>query len=234
MLWPYSVLRTRTLSSTAELLIITIPDIFAFSPQIIQGADILSANRYCVFMPDFFKGSVASFEWFSLPHEETKKKIYAFVASAGDFDEAVSDAQEFVKAAGPQFKKWAVLGHCWGGKLAVRLSRAEVNETKRFSVSMQFHPAMLDGEDARNINVPHLLLASKDEEQHVEPFAAELSANPNTAGDKSGVQLFQKHSHGWMSARAQLSNDEDRDGYARGYQIASAFLKKHLSGETCS
>ena len=54
--------------STANKGIFIIYDIFSWSPQILQGADILSTSdknqQYQVFMPDFLDGKLAEKAWY--------------------------------------------------------------------------------------------------------------------------------------------------------------------------
>jgi hypothetical protein len=55
--------------SVASTAILYIFDIFGYSEQALQGADILSTgdagNQYQVFMPDFFAGTPADIAWYT-------------------------------------------------------------------------------------------------------------------------------------------------------------------------
>jgi hypothetical protein len=58
----------RTGPASAKHAILIIYDIFGFSPQTLQGADILSHaddehHQYQVFVPDWFRGSPADQSW---------------------------------------------------------------------------------------------------------------------------------------------------------------------------
>ncbi|KAL8643627.1 MAG: hypothetical protein Q9226_008229, partial [Calogaya cf. arnoldii] len=65
--------------STATSAIFIIYDIFGFSPQALQGADILAHadqhHQYQVFIPDFFKGKPLPLSVFPPDNEEKKKQM---------------------------------------------------------------------------------------------------------------------------------------------------------------
>lgn len=72
-----------------------------------------------------------------------------------------------------------------------------------FRASGQGHPTWLAAEDAEALTVPHLILASKDENQDdVKAFGAvEKPAGSET-------HLYPTMIHGWMGARAALDDEE--------------------------
>jgi len=81
---------------------------------------------------------------------------------------------------------------------------------------------MIDKADAEKITIPHLVLASKDEDPgQIREFEEGLK------GEKY-VETFGGMIHGWMSARGDLEDEEVRKEYERGYKTVLEFFEKHL------
>ncbi|KAL1965236.1 hypothetical protein VTN77DRAFT_5990 [Rasamsonia byssochlamydoides] len=216
-------------SATEAILIIY--DIFGFWPQTIQGADILATadalRKYRVFMPDFFEGSPADVAWYPPQTEEHKQKLSNFFQTRAQPPLTLSKIPGIVADADRQapggggggFKKWGIVGYCWGGKIA-NLTVAKDNRT--FKAAAQCHPAMLDPNDAKNVTVPIVVLASKDEKpDDVKAYKENLTV-PNH------VETFPTQIHGWMAARANLDDPEVRKEYERGYKTVLGFFHQHL------
>ncbi|KAL4963943.1 dienelactone hydrolase family protein [Aspergillus stella-maris] len=214
----------------ASKAILVIYDIFGFFPQTLQGADILSTSskqQYRVFMPDFFEGQPADISWFPPQTDEHKEKLGNFFNTKAAPQNTLSKIPGVVSEAnalapptakGGGFESWSILGYCWGGKIAVLSSGSE---NKTFKAAVQCHPAMLDPNDAKGINIPMALLASKDESpEDVSKFGQNL-------GVDNYVETFPSQIHGWMAARSDLENEEVKKEYERGYQTALGFLEKH-------
>lgn len=116
-------------------------DVFGFSPQAIQGADILAYAAeaqdrhpgYRVFVPDFFLGKTLARGVIPPDTEEKKKQLGEFFAGPAHPQETAKKVPELVKEiekgqAGTGIKKWGSLGMCWGGKV------------RDFSVFLSFFP----------------------------------------------------------------------------------------------
>ena len=112
--------------SSATSAIFIIHDIFGFSHQAIQGADILahadSSHQYRVFMPDFFHGKPLPLDTIPPDTDEKKKRLGDFFAGPASPSETAQLVPELVKKiAGTQegkgIQKWGSLGMCWGGKV---------------------------------------------------------------------------------------------------------------------
>lgn len=81
---------------------------------------------------------------------------------------------------------------------------------------------MVDPNDAPAIKIPLALLASKDEDvDAVAKFEAALTTPKH-------VETFSDQIHGWMAARADLSDERVASEYKRGYSVALKFLSEHL------
>jgi dienelactone hydrolase len=111
------------------------------------------------------------------------------------------------------FSAWAVLGYCWGAKVA---NLTLHNPDSAVKCGVMAHPAMLDPADAKDLRVPLALLASRDEDvEAVQLFKG------NPAGLEIRVETFGNMVHGWMAARADLEDEECLKEYQRGYKIVS-------------
>ncbi|KAJ5887410.1 hypothetical protein N7495_007451 [Penicillium taxi] len=173
-------------------------------------------------MPDFFEGNPADISWYPPTTDEHKEKLSNFFQTKAAPPNTLPKIPKVVEEAnklapGGAFQSWTILGHCWGGKIAV-LSAAQYNT---FKVSVQCHPAMVDPKDAESIKVPFCMLASKDEPaEDVTAFKANLQV-PNH------VETFSTQIHGWMAARSDLENPEVRKEYERGYKTVLDFLHQY-------
>lgn len=112
--------------SHATSAIFIIYDIFGFSSQALQGADILahadSTHQYQVFMPDFFLGKPLPISVFPPDTDEKKKRMgdfFAGPASPPDTAKKVPVLLKEIEKQATGIKKWASLGMCWGGKVRV-------------------------------------------------------------------------------------------------------------------
>ncbi|KAE8149906.1 dienelactone hydrolase family protein [Aspergillus avenaceus] len=209
--------------------ILLVYDIFGFFPQTLQGADILATSspirQYRVFMPDFFEGSPADISWYPPTTETHQEKLNTFFQTkAGPLNTlskipgVISDANKSA-SNGKGFAKWAIVGHCWGGKIA-SLSAGQGNTT--FQAAVQCHPAMVDPAEAKNVNVPMAMLASKDEpSEDVEAYRSGLQVPHH-------FETFSTQIHGWMAARSDLEDELVRKEYERGYAVVLSFLEQYF------
>ncbi|RYO74759.1 hypothetical protein DL766_009583 [Monosporascus sp. MC13-8B] len=206
--------------------IITIYDIFGYFPQTLQGADILATSdsnqKYRVFIPDWFDGKPFPLEKFPPDTPEKQKELGEFFQkySPPSVAAKVPNYLKAVQAKYPEIQSWAVMGFCWGGKVAALTVSAPNNA---FKAGIQAHPAMVDPSEADKIKVPFCMLASKDEKaEDVEKFEAGLTAAPKH------VEIFGDQVHGWMAARADLEDERVRSEYKRGYETVLKFLSKNM------
>lgn len=205
--------------------IISIYDIFGYFPQTLQGADILAtsddAQKYRVFIPDWFEGAPFPISKFPPDTPEKQKELGEFFGkySPPSVAAKVPEYLKAVAAKNPQIKSWALLGFCWGGKVVALVTSSPENP---FQAGIQVHPAMVDPTEAPKIKVPLCLLASKDEDaEDVKKYEAALP------GPKH-VETFGDQVHGWMAARADLEDDHVRAEYKRGYETVIKFLGQNL------
>ncbi|KAK8104124.1 uncharacterized protein PG998_011157, partial [Apiospora kogelbergensis] len=206
--------------------VLIIYDIFGYFPQTLQGADILSSSddhqKYKVVMPDWFKGEPCPIEWFPPTTEEKQKKLGGFFEKFPP-PSVAGKVPAYMKAAKekfPEVREWAILGHCWGGKVVSLVVSAPDNT---FKAGVECHPAMVEPEDAKKIKVPLCMLASKDEDvEDVKKFEANLT------GAAKHVETFGDQIHGWMAARSDLEDGRVKEEYIRGYETVLKFLSKNM------
>ncbi|EHY61240.1 hypothetical protein HRR81_009552 [Exophiala dermatitidis] len=217
-------------SSTGGILFIY--DVFGYTSQTLQGADILANSELesIVVVPDLFGGEYMKKEWYAEKTERNETQIKAFLSSKASIETAVqrllgkdgADAQEggllaSVKERYPSVTKWAVIGYCWGGKVAALVSGTGTP----FKVAVSTSPALLDPADAAKVVIPMAVLASKDEP------ADAVRAYGDALKVEKHVETWPQSVHGWMSSRADLSDPQQKREYQRGYKVAIDFIKQH-------
>jgi dienelactone hydrolase len=97
------------------------------------------------------------------------------------------------------------------------------SDSNPFSVAAECHPAMVDPKEAESIKIPLIMLASKEEpDDAVKEFEEKLKVTKH-------VETFKDQVHGWMAARADLSDERVKEEYTRGYKTVLDFFRKNWS-----
>ena len=73
--------------------------------------------------------------------------------------------------------------------------------------------------------MPHICLASPGEPQDVVAKYKEILSHPGKTGE---VETYSKMFHGWMGARAKLTDETNLKEYERGYKQIADFFAKYL------
>jgi dienelactone hydrolase len=219
-------------SRDANKAIIFIYDVFGPSPQALQGADRISQHLTgdcLVILPDFFRGQPLR------PDELSKAGEFlqgpgAFGPNADVLRQDVVPAilRKFPQLGEAQRPRLGAFGLCWGGKITVLAAvnvDTEPDGSSPFRVTGQGHPGRLDAEDAKKLDASHICLASKDEDKDVVAQYAEVLAS---SSPDSVVKTYERMFHGWMGARANLEDEENRQEYEKGYLEVAEFFSKHL------
>ncbi|KAK1499752.1 dienelactone hydrolase [Colletotrichum tamarilloi] len=208
----------------AKKAIVVTFDIFGFFPQTLQGADILAtsgAEKYRVFIPDWFAGEPCPIEWFPPDTEEKQKNLGGFFQKFPP-PKIAEQTPDYVKAIQSKYssiESFATIGYCWGGKVVSLVTSGDKNP---FKVAAEVHPAMVEPEDAKGIKIPLIMLASKDEpEEDVKKFEANLNVTKH-------VETFKDQIHGWMAARSDLEDSRVKEEYTRGYKTVLEFFGKNF------
>ena len=120
----------QTGPSSAKTAILIIYDIFGFSSQTFQGADILAHSddqhhQYQVFVPDFFYGKPAELSWYPPDTKEKGEKLGNFFSTSANpgnnAGKIPAVVKEITEKTGGTIEKWGALGMCWGGKAIFRI-----------------------------------------------------------------------------------------------------------------
>ncbi|KAI1158394.1 alpha/beta-hydrolase [Nemania serpens] len=204
--------------------LVSIFDIFGYFNQTLQGADILatadSQLKYKLFMPDWFDGYPVPAEWYPPDTEEKQQKLGEWFGKNSPADVAVAlvDYVKVLQTVNPSIQSWGLIGYCWGGKV-VELVTSQAS-TNPFSIAAACHPAMVDPAGAGEILVPYALLASREEPaETIKEFDSRLKVPHH-------VETFSDQVHGFMAARAELSDPRVKTEYARAYQVLLDFFRK--------
>ncbi|KGO40374.1 Dienelactone hydrolase [Penicillium expansum] len=202
--------------------VVLVYDIFGLYPQTKQGAALLAKELDClVIIPDFFNGEAANIEWVGMDTAEKRDNMMGFFANKASPEKNLATLYSVTnetKSLYATVEKWAVLGLCWGGKLA---ALASTDQTP-FVASGQTHPALLDIADARRMAIPHICLVSPDEPADI------LNPYKEALPDHSEFELYGTMFHGWMGARANLEDEKNLLEFTRGYKQVAAFFKRWL------
>lgn len=84
----------------------------------------------------------------------------------------------------------------------------------------------LDPADGAALTVPHICLASPDEPAEAVAELKEILSKP---GKEGHVETYARPMfHGWMGARANLSDEKNAREYERGYKQVAEFLLKYI------
>ena len=124
-----------------------------------------------------------------------------------------------IREAYPNITTWGMIGYCWGGK-CVSLIAGKPNTA--FKAAVQTSPAMVSPEDAEKVTIPMCMLASKEEP------ADDVKKYDEALKVKKHIETFDTQIHGFMSARADLSDDGVKKEYERGYKVALQWFHDHL------
>jgi dienelactone hydrolase len=166
--------------------IFVVYDVFGYYIQSLKGADILAYNydqqsdnagEFQVFMPDFFGDHPQDLQNFPPKTPKQFKAISDFMNGHGYPPKTVpliAPIMVDIQKMHPEIESWAILGFCWGGKIASLVCQ----EGTIFKAAAQCHPSLLDTEDAKKITVPMCILPSQDEVPKVRPHNLSL-LDPN-------------------------------------------------------
>ncbi|KAL1410188.1 hypothetical protein Q8F55_004193 [Vanrija albida] len=207
---------------TGKAVLITY-DVFGFTPQALQGADLIASAGYRVVIPDFLQGNYATPEMFSgtdAGNAARAKLFGGFPGVPSSQSDQIGAALDGLKALG--YASVGAAGFCWGWKAIVTAEK--VNEFAAISAA---HPSFVDVADADRIhNTPVLLLPSQGEDRATVDglYAALEKANPG----KNYIKWYPDAVHGFAAARADLSDEKQREAFHDAYVQFTNFFKATL------
>ena len=176
-------------------------------------------------MPDFFEGSPADISWYPPDTEDKKTKLGNFFQTRAPppntlprIPGILAEANKLSHSGKGFSGGWGIMGYCWGGKIASLCA----GKDSLFKAAVQCHPAMIDANDAAAVTIPMAMLPSMDEDVDTcEKYKANLKT-PHL------FEYYKDQIHGWMAARADLSDENVKKQYENGYKTALAFFHEHM------
>lgn len=146
-------------------------DVFGLFIQTIRGADILTtgypaanddAGPFKDSMPDFFGDNPSNITTFPTKMPAHLKFRITFLTGPAHPDKIVPLIMlimEEIKKAHPEIESWAILGFCWGGKIAALVFQ----EGSLFKAFRHCHPNLADTENTKKVTIPMMFLPSQHE-----------------------------------------------------------------------
>lgn len=183
-----------------------------------------------VVMPDFLGGGLPA-DSFPPDTPEKKKFLDDYLGENGPayvprVTKLANSTVESLKAANVHIEKIGGFGLCWGGKVSqictatwsarclmcilqvIILAGNEPGSLLR--ATAQGHPSFLAVEDVKSLRVPHLILASKDENADDVRACDEAKKSSGSA-----TFTYPTMHHGWMGARANLEDNENKEQFLK-------------------
>ena len=207
-----------------DKIVVMIYDIFGFHPNNFELADnIASARGWKVVIPDLLRGSAWPAVNFPPKTPAQSGAFAAFLTGPADAKKRVLDVKvliETIRAVEPE-ASFAVLGFCWGCKLAALCALA----IPRLKAITGAHPAFLNEEDGRLVKLPTLWLPTGDDDM------TEYQTGVLSGGNSQNVTVnenFRDMFHGFMAARGDWTNPKLREKASAGTQVIVGFLEKYF------
>ncbi|GAA96012.1 uncharacterized protein L969DRAFT_46880 [Mixia osmundae IAM 14324] len=213
---------------SASTVLIGVYDIFGYAPQTYQGADILSETLGArVLLPDLFRGDYWPHDKFP-PSGDDGKKLGEYIgnvcAPPKTSQEVVALAKEL--ASSSSVKGIGLYGYCIGAKITGLASGDSSVTSHKVKAVVNVHPAGIDPDDAKKLQVPILWAPTKDEDKKVsDKFYANVESS--SVGKQSVKHQYEAF-HGFASARADLKDPTNLKDYEDFYSRAAGFFKALL------
>ncbi|CAA0838967.1 alpha/beta-Hydrolases superfamily protein [Striga hermonthica] len=155
-------------------------------PHLRNIADKISAAGFYTLVPDFFNGDPFVSDQPNKPFQDWLKKHPA--------EKAIKDANKFVKALRKKgIKKIGAAGFCWGGKVAVDLSKPP-----SVRAVVLLHPTYINVTDIQGVNAPIAILGGQNDTlvppSLIKQYESALNARHKV---ESFVKIFPGVKHGW-------------------------------------
>ncbi|CDZ97055.1 Predicted hydrolase related to dienelactone hydrolase [Phaffia rhodozyma] len=206
----------------AKNLVIYVYDIFSYTPQAFQAADLIAAGTCAkVHIPDFFDGVVPDASLFQPPFtpekDEAKQKLFSTTAAPPPQIEKLNKMIKQAKEAGIQ--KVGAVGFCWGAKICFK--------SPDLDAKAAFHPSLLAEEDTKDLNVPVALWPSGDEDKEL-MAKFEKALSTNEFASKNKYKLYEDRRHGWAAARADFKDETQKADFYESFVNLCKFFTSVL------
>ncbi|KAG0025385.1 hypothetical protein BGZ82_010056 [Podila clonocystis] len=198
--------------------LIAVYDIFGYHPTTLQFLDRVASSHagFQLSAPDFFKNG-------GITNEQMGAGVMPWIHENGDFKK--NHINELILAAVEDLRKdgctsFSIFGQCWGALMAVM---AASQEGQPFLAAGGPHPSFFSVEIVKDIKVPVIILASKDEADMI-PVAAAVDAKGFAI--KSFHKRYENMHHGWTGGRGDWTVAEQREAGLDAVDQLGAFFAK--------
>ncbi|EEB07937.1 dienelactone hydrolase [Schizosaccharomyces japonicus yFS275] len=211
--------------ATGKRVVLMFEDIFGLSSQLKEGADLLGSHGFTAYAPDFLRGHALPLDSYPPVTPEHKKLVDEFMTkriSPSLYWVLVEQFLGTIRSIHGDDVKIGIVGYCWGAKVLT------THPFKGVSGVAMAHPSFLDPLDARNVLAPVYMIATSDEDKNaVEGFKREFASSPFHS--QSHFEVFDDMHHGFMAARADLTNPANRSRFDEGYRKFIGFFETVLA-----
>ncbi|KAF9370191.1 hypothetical protein CPB97_002950 [Podila verticillata] len=198
--------------------LIAVYDIFGYHPTGLQFFDrvALSHGGFQLSAPDFFKNG-------GITNEQMGAGVMPWIHENADFKK--NHINEIILAAVEDLRKdgctsFSIFGQCWGALMAVL---AASQEGQPFLTAGGPHPSFFSIETLKDVKVPVIILASKDEADMI-PVAESVDAKGFAV--KSFHKRYENMHHGWTGGRGDWTIAEQREAGLDAVDQLGAFFAK--------
>ncbi|CAA0824982.1 alpha/beta-Hydrolases superfamily protein [Striga hermonthica] len=172
----------------SDTAIVLISDVFGFEiPNLRKIADKIGAAGFYTVVPDFFNGD---------PYVSGQKPWGSWFAKH-HAENGITDANKVIEALSQSrsINKIGAAGFCWGGKVAVDLSKPP-----SVGAIVLLHPTYVNNDDIQGVNVPVSILGGEaDTQVNTTMIKGFESVLENTHKVDSFVKIFPGAEHGWTT-----------------------------------
>ncbi|KAF9311087.1 hypothetical protein BG003_007809 [Podila horticola] len=208
----------RTGPKDAKRGLIAIYDIFGYHPSGLQFFDRIASSHggFQLSAPDVFKNG-------GITEENMGAGVMPWIHENGDFKK--NHINEIILAAVEDLRKdgctsFSIFGQCWGALMGVL---AASQEGQPFLTAGGPHPSFFSVETLKDIKVPVIILASKDEADMI-PIIESVDAKGFAV--KSFHKRYENMKHGWTGGRGDWTNAENREAGLDAVDQLGAYFAK--------
>ncbi|PVU91159.1 hypothetical protein BB559_004259 [Furculomyces boomerangus] len=182
-------------SKDSKAAILFFYDVFGYSNNVFQEADILGQCGYRVMVPNFWLNEPFLPE---LLGDEIIFKACEVRAYYPRTKKNIEAAKKYLIET-EHFENIFVVGECLGGKIAKNTS-----ENDDFYIGCGvIHPSLVNNDDLAKSNVPIVIISGSNDPDYTDGINA---IGKKSFGEFSYYKVFPDVFHGWLSALADFSN----------------------------
>ncbi|OLY80638.1 putative AIM2 family protein [Smittium mucronatum] len=182
-------------SADSKAAIIYCYDIFLFSNNIYQAADIFGKAGYRVIVPGYWKNEAFPEEFMN---EDILMKALEVKTYYKAYKKYINAAKNYLVET-EKIEKVFIVGECLGGRIAMSAA-----EDDGFYIGLGLiHPSLVTNSDIEKTNVPIVLFGASDDPDYTRGIK---SINKKSFGKLNNYQVYHDVAHGYASSVADLKN----------------------------